>query len=320
MKFLLYSFSGIAAVLVGAGAVLYLQYVKPVPMAVYKRNSYTEQTEVQSKVEPAPQEPVIIATAEVLERKVDDAQPQAKESVSRQKTVRPKYRGASAVRHVPAQIVAGPVPAAGGKPAEVKKERQGDGKPTPKNLEIRDSFLLAARTAEENNDHTQALHNYRSALKIDPGNYRLTNNVAGTYLKLGMPADAAEFARKTLGLRNEHVPALINLGIAKVKQGEKREGAAHLSRALELEPLNQTALLNLGLCQELSGNYDDAGALYQKLAQGGNTAGLVGIARIHEKQQKVDEAVKVYRRILALQEVHPSVKRDARLRLSQLER
>lgn len=182
-----------------------------------------------------------------------------------------------------------------------------------------DAYLFAAQTAESKRDYLMALRQYLKAQEADPTNYRIMNNVASTFLQLGLPDEALSFAVKALGQKGDYVSALVNAGIAHGKLGNNPASRTMLARAVSLEPANSQALFNLGLSQERGGMADEAITTYRRLADGGDTQGYLGMARIQEKKGNKGEALRLYRDVLALPEGGYAAREVARKRISQLE-
>ena len=182
-----------------------------------------------------------------------------------------------------------------------------------------DAYLAAARSAEARRDYLQALRQYLKAQEQDPGNYRIMNNIASTFLQLGLPDEALSFANKALSRKGDYVSALVNAGIAHGKLGDGAASRAMLGKAVRIDPSNSQALFNLALSQERAEQKEDAYRSYHRLAEGGDSQGYLGMARLEERRGNKSEALRIYRDILALPDGSAADRESARRRISQLE-
>lgn len=170
--------------------------------------------------------------------------------------------------------------------------------PMPAEKTEKDRHLYTAKSYETAGDFGKALTEYRKALELDPHNPLILNNVAGVLLRLGLYRDAGVYAEKALVARNDHVPSLVNLAVARIKSGEAGEGVKCLSRALQLAPTDRAALSNLALFYEKAGEYAKSYELYRRLSTMDDTDGYLGMARICEKENRPKDAETIYRNIL----------------------
>lgn len=182
----------------------------------------------------------------------------------------------------------------------------------------RDFYLYTARTHESRKEYQQAFHNYTRALEIDNSNYIIMNNMSGVLLHMGNTEEAIKYSKHALGIRRDYVPSLINLGIAHIMTGNAPEGEGYLSKALSIEPSNSHAIFNIGLLFEKRGDNDKAYGYFFKLSEMGDVQGLLGMARVLEKQGRGPNAARVYRDIISTNGIDPGIKRLANERLLQL--
>ncbi|HSW63550.1 MAG TPA: tetratricopeptide repeat protein [Dissulfurispiraceae bacterium] len=163
---------------------------------------------------------------------------------------------------------------------------------SPDQTSERNLHLYTAKAHEVRRDYQQALASYRKALEHDPVNYIVLNNIAGTLVRLGSAGEAVKYARQALTVRQDYVPAMINIGVAGIQSGNLTEGELYLNKAFSYEPGNRTLLLNLGLLYERQGSPERAASFYSKLADVRDVQGQLGLARIAEKQgRKTDAAL-----------------------------
>lgn len=181
----------------------------------------------------------------------------------------------------------------------------------------KDLHLYTARSFEGKGDLGKALAEYRKALELDGENHLILNNMAGVLIRLGLYRDAIAYAERSLAARKDHVPSLINLGVAKLKSGETEEGKKSLAIALELSPTDRAALSNLALLYERAGEYRQSYDLFQRLAAMDDLDGHLGMARVCEKENRPKEAEAIYRAILK-RELDKRTKKVASERLAAL--
>lgn len=198
--------------------------------------------------------------------------------------------------------------------AEKKAATRPSGKEGDEN-----AYLYAAKNYESGKDYPQALSNYMNALEFEPGNYIIMNNIAGIMLRMGSYAEALNYVKYALVIKKDYVPALINAGIASFKLDNAAEGEGYLTKALTLEPLNRNALLNLALMHEKAGEYDKAYSFFYKSAELKDIQGYVGLARVEERRGNKAAAARIYREILAMNNIGNEIRKMATEKLSYLE-
>jgi Tfp pilus assembly protein PilF len=183
----------------------------------------------------------------------------------------------------------------------------------------RDSYLYAARSAEQASDWRSALASYRRALEFDPGNYRIMSNISAVFNNLGMFGDGVKEAERALAKKPNYVPALINAAIGYSSRAETNKALRLFTAACAIDPGNRSLIINLGIMHERAGNLDDAIATYRQLAASGDPMALLGLGRIYEKKGNRAEAVRVYRQIMAQPTATLAQKKEAKTKLAWLE-
>jgi tetratricopeptide (TPR) repeat protein len=178
-----------------------------------------------------------------------------------------------------------------------------------------DAYLYSARESEMKNDYQGALTDYKKALAIDKNNYIVMNNIAFIYLTLGIIEESVNYSQMALGVNKDYVPALINLGIASAKSGDMPDAEKYFNQALKLDPDNKNALLNLALFYELQMNYPGSAEYFSRLAKAGDLSGTLGLARVYEKQDKTEEALKLYRTAFADSSLDDKTRSEVRQRI-----
>ncbi len=308
----------LVAILLGGGVLYYLEFIRPPAVPVASQRPRPEPVQLQQSsartvaaeaVQPqlstaqAVPVPVLAPTVAPAPVKVAPAVPKpvAKAVRAKPKPVLPKANGGVPT---PAPIK----PAA--PPAVIAKTHDPA---------LRDSYLLAARSAEQRRDLYQAIKLYRKAVDADPDNYRILTNIAGLNIQLGNFSEALSMAQQALAQRPEFLPALVNRGIAAARLGKDQDAVGSFSQALTIEPTNRGALYNLALLRERSGATAEAATLYRRLMETGDGKGYLGAGRLEEQQRRPAEARRLYHALLALSEVPAVVRGAAKERLQALE-
>jgi Tfp pilus assembly protein PilF len=145
----------------------------------------------------------------------------------------------------------------------------------------RDLYLYLARDYESRRDYPKAITSYKKVLTIEHGNYRIMNNIASILIRLNSPEEAKTYLQMAFNIKDDYVPALINMGIALAKLNKKEEAEKFLLRAQSLEPDNRYSLLNIATFYEKTGNFEKAREYYLKLKRLGDVQGNIGLKRIN---------------------------------------
>jgi tetratricopeptide (TPR) repeat protein len=177
--------------------------------------------------------------------------------------------------------------------------------PAPKKQVIdtaqRDSYLYSARAHELKKDFNSALADYRKVLETDSDNFIVMNNIAFIYLQQGLVNESIRYSQTALSVKEDYIPALINLGIASATEGNIAAAEEHFGRVIALDPGSQAALLNLAVLHERQEEYSHASGFYEKLMKVGSGPGALGLARSYEKLGRLNDAVGVYRSIQTME-------------------
>ena len=158
-----------------------------------------------------------------------------------------------------------------------------------------DTFLYSAREFEMKNDYQGALLNYKKVLETDKNNFVVMNNIAYIYLKLGLTEESVRYSQMASEINKDYIPALINLGVASAKSENIPAAENYFNHALKLDPNNQNVILNLAVLYERQMDYPKAHNYFSRLSKSGDLSGTLGLARIYEKQDKAEEALKLYK-------------------------
>jgi tetratricopeptide (TPR) repeat protein len=150
-------------------------------------------------------------------------------------------------------------------------------------------LLYRANTCEERGDYGCAIKIYEDLLKIDPGNFRLLNQIAYLYIRLGQPDRAIKYIEKLKELRPDYIPAMINLSVALMMKSEYDKAERILLETLALEPYNRTVLFNIAILYENTGRYEEATEFYRRLISLGDREALEALRRLRLKQPSQED-------------------------------
>lgn len=201
---------------------------------------------------------------------------------------------------------------------KVSSAKPAAGSEPSRNLRAeRDMYLYRGKAYENSGNYREALEAYRKAFELDRKNYIVLNNISGMLIRQGSFAEAATYARQALDLRTDYVPAMVNLGIAYMQGGKTADAEQIFRKALVLDSGNRSILLNLAILSERSNQYEQAVQWYTRLAELRDVQGMLGLARIAERQGKRADAVRYYQEIAGTSP-DPAVQRLVNERLSVL--
>ncbi|MDP3297019.1 MAG: hypothetical protein Q8N09_05415 [Thermodesulfovibrionia bacterium] len=178
-----------------------------------------------------------------------------------------------------------------------------------------DAYLYSARNHEIKKDYSKALSDYRKVLEIDKNNFSVMNNIAYILLQIGLINESIEYSQMAVNIKKDYVPALINLAVANARTGNISAAETYLNSALMIEPDNQFVLLNCAILYEKKGDYTRASEYFLKLNRLGNVTGSLGLAMIYEKQDKKEEALKIYKNIYSLNFIDNETRQIVRQRI-----
>ncbi len=178
-----------------------------------------------------------------------------------------------------------------------------------------DAYLYSARNHEIKKDYSKALFDYRKVLELDKNNFTVMNNIAYILLQIGLINESIEYSQMAVNIKKDYVPALINLAVANARTGNTSAAETYLNSALMIEPDNQSVLLNCAVLYEKKGDYTRASEYFLKLNRLGNVTGSLGLARIYEKQDKKEEALKIYKNTYSLNFIDNETRQIVRQRI-----
>jgi len=182
----------------------------------------------------------------------------------------------------------------------------------------KNAYLYIAKDYENKKDYPNALAYYKKVLETDKNNFAVINNTAYILLNMGLVHESIKYSQMALELKADYVPALINLGVAYARVDNINAAETYLNKAVTIAPDNQTAAMNLAVLYEKQREYQKAFEYFSKLARMGNANGLLGIARIYEKQAKTEEALKTYKNISSFSSIDDDTRKMVEQRIELL--
>ncbi len=325
LKILLLSLTVFLSIILGYGAVYWVRSgllgkKEQVPQALRASIPMPKEAPApplpqKEEVKPQPAPPVEVAKVEEKKESVPIEAPQEPKkevpSHRRPTKVAPKAKGPPPGPKVE-KTQEPPVP---NRVEEEKKESVVHQEPlfqltTEKEAE-RDMYIYQAKAMEERNDVANALLYYRKALEIDPKSFKVNNKIASLCIRIEDGPCALEYAQRATLLRPDHVPALVNLGIALGLMGRMEEAEDTLLKAHGLSPHNVEALYNLAVLKEYKGEYQKALEYYSHLVKLGHIQYQVDQGRCLEALSRYEEALAIYDAIASNPAQKPSLQRYA---------
>jgi tetratricopeptide (TPR) repeat protein len=141
-------------------------------------------------------------------------------------------------------------------------------------------FLYKASRSEKKNDYLGAISIYKKVLEVEPKNHIIMNKIASLLMKMGMWKEAMDQLRAGYKLKQDYVPALINIGIVYANTGNYSRAEKYLLKALAQDPINLDTIFSIALLYEKQLRYDKAEEFYTRLKKLGDGRGETGLERI----------------------------------------
>ncbi len=130
---------------------------------------------------------------------------------------------------------------------------------------------LGSAMVEARGDYPEGMSRYLAAVKLDPENPALLNDLGWLSYKMNRYPEAVLALEKAAALDPKDPMVATNLGLAYQKAGRGQEAIAHLQRALAINPEYTLALYGLGKAYESRGQYPEALQAYRRAwGQSGN--------------------------------------------------
>jgi tetratricopeptide (TPR) repeat protein len=95
---------------------------------------------------------------------------------------------------------------------------------------------------------------YEEALKViegckDADDLEILNLKAASLIRIGKFQEAEKTLSYALSLNKKYIPAIVNLGVVKMAQGDKKAAEENFRNALKLDPQNKSAIKNLSIIE-----------------------------------------------------------------------
>jgi len=130
---------------------------------------------------------------------------------------------------------------------------------------------LGSAMVEARGDYREGMSRYLTAVKLDPENPALLNDLGWLSYKMNRYPEAVAALEKAAALDPKDPMIETNLGLAYQKAGRGEEAVAHFERALAINPEYTLALYGLGKTHESRGQYPEALQAYRRAwRQSGN--------------------------------------------------
>lgn len=97
-------------------------------------------------------------------------------------------------------------------------------------------YLNEALALERQGDYAAALTSYRLALRANPADIRILQNIAIAFTKTGQPDEAIRHYKKALEVDDSLVGAHYGVAFLLLKRGDLDEAAGHLKAFLDRPP------------------------------------------------------------------------------------
>lgn len=113
------------------------------------------------------------------------------------------------------------------------------------------------------NKHADAAEVYKRVIHQQPEYIVAYNNLGNSLQRLNLMKEAVESYKKAIQLNPKYAGAYNNLGHALKELGDIELAKAHYKRAMLLEPLKTDGYFYHGLCDLLTGHYDEGWLSYE---------------------------------------------------------
>jgi protein O-mannosyl-transferase len=155
--------------------------------------------------------------------------------------------------------------------------------------------------------HSRSFHDpetlWRDTLERSPGCFMCHTNYGNWLMENGREAEAVLHFEKSLTLKPDNVPTLLNLARIEESHGRFDAAAVRLRAALRIDPADTTVLINLGTVSTKGGGLDEAVTSYEEALRLGSPGDYLahnglGVALMGRKSTA--EAVEHFREALRL--------------------
>ncbi len=138
----------------------------------------------------------------------------------------------------------------------------------------------------------------RAALERHPGDVNMQALLGALLIKLDRHTEAESLLRDVLAAAPSFAKPAEDLGCLLMQAGRAAEAVPILERATRLDPALERAWFNLGKALAATGRGKDADAAYEKSFGLSPERRLMALAVEHQKEGRLEEAERIYRRAL----------------------
>jgi tetratricopeptide (TPR) repeat protein len=155
-------------------------------------------------------------------------------------------------------------------------------------------------TVSRNNDYRSNLSIWQDTVRKAPSNYRARNELGAELAAQGQVTDAIEQYRQALKLKPDFPEAHNNLGITLASQGRATEAIEHYRQALKSKPDYAKAHNNLGAALASRGQVDQAIEQFQQALKSNPDFAMAhyNLGNLLTSRGQVAEAIEQYRQAL----------------------
>ncbi len=163
--------------------------------------------------------------------------------------------------------------------------------------------VLASRTHAQSRSYRNEETLWRDTLERSPSCFMCETNYGNWLMEKGREAEAVPHFEKSLSLKPDNVPALLNLARIEEQGGRLDAATDHLRAALRIAPQDTTVLINLATVSTKSGRIDEAIASYEEALRLGASESPIahnGLGAALMQRGRVTEAIEQFREALRL--------------------
>ena len=163
--------------------------------------------------------------------------------------------------------------------------------------------VLASRTHAQSRSYRNEETLWRGTLERSPSCFMCETNYGNWLMEKGREAEAVPHFEKSLSLKPDNVPALLNLARIEEQGGRLDAATDHLRAALRIAPQDTTVLINLATVSTKSGRIDEAIASYEEALRLGASESPIahnGLGAALMQRGRVTEAIEQFREALRL--------------------
>ena len=164
------------------------------------------------------------------------------------------------------------------------------------------SWKVLAAIFIKKNKNIEALKANKEALKLNPKDHEVLNNLGLIFQKLGKLNEAKKYLKKAISLKLDFAQAYFNLGITLKASGRLEEAEKNFLTAVKLQPNYYQAYNNLGNLQKEIGRLKESEASYTRAInlKSDYTEAYSNLGVTQQELGKLEEAVTNYTKAIAL--------------------